>query len=261
MATIGALLQKAKEEKKDVSAEQIAFTLGFLAGKQARQRANLHRLVCKAQNYAWGKVGRSSKVAKLMEADGIDIDDEAPYAEYWFGTHPAAPSSVKGNAGGADVLLSQWLQRFPNALGRLKSVCADSGQLPFLFKVLSVNKALSIQAHPDKSLAERLNAERPDVYKDDNHKPEMAVALTYFEAMCGFRPYKTIVLLLQEYPEFSALVGEQITKVRRICEHSVLNDCASATTKLCHVDKELLAVLYRISLRMNLPLMKHKRQI
>jgi mannose-6-phosphate isomerase class I len=31
--------------------------------------------------------------------------------------------------------------------------------------VLSVATALSIQAHPDKALAERLFAERPDVYK------------------------------------------------------------------------------------------------
>ncbi len=32
-------------------------------------------------------------------------------------------------------------------------------------QVLSVATALSIQAHPDKALAERLFAERPDVYK------------------------------------------------------------------------------------------------
>jgi mannose-6-phosphate isomerase len=41
-----------------------------------------------------------------------------------------------------------------------------------------VNKALSIQAHPDKKLAEQLNKEFPDIYKDDNYKPEMAIALT-----------------------------------------------------------------------------------
>lgn len=37
--------------------------------------------------------------------------------------------------------------------------------LPFLFKVLAIEKALSIQAHPDKKLAEQLHGERPDVYK------------------------------------------------------------------------------------------------
>ena len=47
------------------------------------------------------------------------------------------------------------------------------GDLPFLFKILSIGKALSIQAHPDKALAKELFAKRPDLYKDDNHKPEM----------------------------------------------------------------------------------------
>ena len=55
-------------------------------------------------------------------------------------------------------------------------------------QVLSVAKALSIQAHPDKALAERLHAEQPQHYKDDNHKPEMALALTPFEALCSFVP-------------------------------------------------------------------------
>jgi mannose-6-phosphate isomerase len=44
---------------------------------------------------------------------------------------------------------------------------AKSGHLPFLFKVLSIGKALSIQAHPDKELAERLHRERGDVYKGE----------------------------------------------------------------------------------------------
>ena len=53
-------------------------------------------------------------------------------------------------------------------------------------QVLSVAKALSIQAHPDKKLAEVLHALRPSTYKDDNHKPEMAIAITEFRALCGF---------------------------------------------------------------------------
>lgn len=47
-------------------------------------------------------------------------------------------------------------------------------------------KALSIQAHPDKELARMLHKMRPNVYKDPNHKPEMAIALTEFKALCGF---------------------------------------------------------------------------
>ena len=112
------------------------------------------------------------------------------------------------------ALLSEWLVENPAVLGRLAPVSGTDGQLPFLFKVLSVNKALSIQAHPDKTLGARLHSERPDVYKDPNHKPEMAVALTDFEAMCGFRPYKNIVQHLEEYPELAKLVGEPVAKVR-----------------------------------------------
>jgi hypothetical protein len=52
--------------------------------------------------------------------------------------------------------------------------------------VLSVAKALSIQAHPDRELAAALHALRPATYRDANHKPEMAVAVTEFHALCGF---------------------------------------------------------------------------
>ena len=67
------------------------------------------------------------------------------------------------------------------------------GNLPWLLKVLSAGKALSIQAHPDKSLAEKLHKDKPDLYKDSNHKPEMAIALTPFEAMCETRVLQFVV--------------------------------------------------------------------
>lgn len=63
------------------------------------------------------------------------------------------------------------------------------------------------QAHPNKKLAERLHAERPDLYADDNHKPEMAVTLSDFEALCGFRPFQEIIWNLHFYPELRALVS------------------------------------------------------
>lgn len=71
----------------------------------------------------------------------------------------------------------------------LKDLLESKGlsDIPFLFKILSVDTALSIQAHPDKELAMKLHLEHPDIYKDSNHKPEMAIALTNFEALCGFK--------------------------------------------------------------------------
>lgn len=53
-------------------------------------------------------------------------------------------------------------------------------------QVLAVGKAVSIQAHPDKDFARVLHKLHPSVYRDDNHKPEMALALTEFEVLCGF---------------------------------------------------------------------------
>lgn len=82
-----------------------------------------------------------------------------------------------------------------------------SNKLPFLFKVLSINKALSIQAHPNKKLAEQLHAKDPKNYPDDNHKPEMTIAITPFDGLCGFRPLAEITHFLQTVPSFRKIVG------------------------------------------------------
>lgn len=103
-------------------------------------------LECKVQNYEWGKLGLDSKVAQLQKGANPDflIDDKVPYAELWMGTHVNAPSVVKCSK----EKLSDLIAAHPEFLG--DQVLNDFGELPFLFKVLSVNKALSIQAHPSK---------------------------------------------------------------------------------------------------------------
>jgi len=60
-----------------------------------------------------------------------------------MGTHPKGPSLIASSG----ESLSEWIKNHHTALGdQLKSY----SELPFLFKVLSVNIALSIQVHPDK---------------------------------------------------------------------------------------------------------------
>ena len=55
-------------------------------------------LSCVCQNYAWGKVGNDSAVAKLAALNkDIDVDQEQAYAEYWFGTHKKGPAKIKSN--------------------------------------------------------------------------------------------------------------------------------------------------------------------
>ena len=74
--------------------------------------------------------------------------------------------------------------------------------------MLSVAKALSIQAHPDKELARVLHARDPKNYKDDNHKPEMALALTSFEALCGFVSREELEHAVETVPELRSVLGD-----------------------------------------------------
>jgi mannose-6-phosphate isomerase class I len=78
--------------------------------------------------------------------------------------------------------------------------------IPFLLKVLSVRQALSIQAHPNKKLAEELHRTCPGHYPDGNHKPEICIPLGHFEALCGFRPVGDVRRHVSEVPELRRLV-------------------------------------------------------
>ncbi len=132
-------------------------------------------LHCFCQQYAWGKRGKQSAVAQLLQnTSGFALHEDEPYAEFWMGTHPNCPSRLP-NGGKEAPLLAEWvkentksvgdslLQRWPEVL--------ENGQLPYLFKVLSIQNALSIQAHPDKNLARNLHKEKRQHYPDNNHKP------------------------------------------------------------------------------------------
>ncbi|KAG6840827.1 hypothetical protein C0991_004050 [Blastosporella zonata] len=163
------------------------------------------------QQYDWGKTGSSAKVAQFAASSklpGFTINESAPYAELWMGTHPKSPSHVFITG----QVLSDHLASHPELIGARVSdkFDASNGSLPFLFKVLSIDKALSIQSHPDKATAEKLHAAQPDIYKDPNHKPEMALAITPFIAMCGFRPLSSIASFLTLTPEFAALIPQAI---------------------------------------------------
>lgn len=128
--------------------------------------------------------------------------------QLWMGTHPSAPARTLGVAGSPS--LAELISADPVVALGPAIAARYANDLPFLLKVLSIRKALSIQAHPDKELARRLHAARPDLYKDPNHKPEMAIALTDFEALCGFRPLDEIAQNLVAFPEFAAVVGENV---------------------------------------------------
>lgn len=163
------------------------------------------------QHYEWGKPRGSSAVAALAGQDQRLSPGKKgkPFAELWMGDHPSGPSNVRTPEGTSSGCLISTLQRSPAVLGE---VIAKEGSLPFLMKVLSIEKALSIQAHPDRVLATQLHKERPEVYKDPNHKPEIAIALTDFEALCGFRTLTELVEMVDAVPELASIIGTEAVK-------------------------------------------------
>ncbi|KAG8889078.1 Mannose-6-phosphate isomerase [Tulasnella sp. 332] len=172
---------------------------------------SVFQLIAGAQSYDWGKIGSISPVGQYAQCSpGFQLDESKPYAELWMGTHPSMASKLLSSG----ETLKNHLKSRPELLGdKVRQKFGDD--LPFLFKVLAIGKALSIQAHPDKELARRLHAERPDVYKDDNHKPEMAVAITEFSGFCGFLPVETIAQYLSMVEEFDTVVGKETSEAFR----------------------------------------------
>lgn len=170
-------------------------------------------LKCVAQNYAWGKVGSESLVGQIHKVNQPEDDIEGkPFSEFWMGDHTNGPSKIVIDSNdvsqqevindneflkekdGQEISIKDLFARDPSKylgdtyLEKLGERDANlKTSLSYLFKVLSVRTALSIQAHPNKELAQKLHSKYPDKYKDPNHKPEIAIALTDdFKACYGF---------------------------------------------------------------------------
>jgi len=156
------------------------------------------RLTNHYQHYEWGT---EKEIGELLNID--TPTDKGPLAELWIGDHPRLPSYSPQYA----MYLDELLKAHP----KLLSKHARNNQLPFLLKLISADKPLSLQVHPSKEQAEKgferenasekpLNAKDRN-YRDSNHKPEMLYALTPFSAMVGFREANEIAELLEQTKE------------------------------------------------------------
>ncbi|GBP47959.1 Mannose-6-phosphate isomerase [Eumeta japonica] len=97
---------------------------------------------------------------------------------------------------------------------------------------------------PAEEHAEKLHKNFPDIYKDPNHKPELAIALTPFEALCGFRPLSEVKEFLQRVPELTEMLSEE--SVQAVLSLNEQGDNAKAALKklfcsLMTTDKEVIA--------------------
>lgn len=205
--------------------------MGVVKATETEKRRAL-KLKCVVQNYEWGRIGENSEVGRLYSLQSNARVEDKPYAELWMGTHESGPSLVVlDDTERSFMLLKDWLSENPQALGE-KVLQRWGPDLPFLFKVLSVAKALSIQAHPDKKLAKQLHQLQPNIYKDANHKPEMALAISPFEALCGFVSTQEIKRVVEDVPELQCVLGESVAK-------------ALMNLSLSHMSKEVAKVPLR----------------
>ncbi|HEX5025074.1 MAG TPA: mannose-6-phosphate isomerase, class I, partial [Agriterribacter sp.] len=168
----------------------------------------MYTLTGKVQHYAWGGT------AYIPELLGINNTTQQPYAEYWMGAHQSGPSLVQLNENRTTTLLELVKENPTGWLG--EKVASAFGALPYLFKVLDVKEMLSIQVHPSKAEAAKgfareneagipLNAPHRN-YKDDNHKPEVMLALSEFWLLHGFKEKKLLLQTLRETEALNILV-------------------------------------------------------
>ena len=165
----------------------------------------IHKLFGQVQHYDWGG---TQFIPNILGHHS----DGRPCAEYWMGTHPNGPSALEEG----EVRLTEYIAKDPEHILGARVAAAFDSKLPYLFKVLDVASMLSIQVHPTKAeaiagfAAEELAGIPRDAanrnFKDDNHKPEIMVALSEFWLLHGFRPTEEIHSILKAIPEFQSLL-------------------------------------------------------
>ena len=175
------------------------------------------------RDYAWG----SSTLLPEFESRE---PSGAPEAEVWFGDHPGDPADVADGS-------------------TLDAV--TGGSLPYLLKLLAAGAPLSIQVHPTIEQARdgwtreaHLAADAPHRnYRDDNHKPELIVALSdRFEALGGLRPVADTLRLLEALGTAPAVTA---LRERLSAEGDVLGDAIAwllSGTAQAEVDEIIAAV-------------------
>jgi mannose-6-phosphate isomerase len=156
----------------------------------------MERLDNPVRDYPWGSA------TDVPEFLGVE-PGAGPVAELWIGAHPDSPSRVSRD--GAARSLAEVIGTQPEAALGAWLVSRFGPALPFLLKVLSAARPLSLQVHPDKDYAARAYAAQeqgpggPRDYTDGNHKPEIICALRDgFAGLDGFRPLPGTRALLAE---------------------------------------------------------------
>jgi len=206
---------------------------------------SVFQLQCSCNNYPWGKKGSESLAAKLSaKTPGVnfEIDNQKEYSEMWMGDYPELPSKVLETG----EELKSVIEKNPEKLLGKKCIEEFGAQLPFLPKILSIQKALPLQIHPNKELATNLHKQDPEKFTDPNHKPEIAVVLSKFEVFAGWKPLEDIHILFEQleplhtffHPEqYAIFSNESLKRVTRSILEASDELIAETQEKLAKLDK------------------------
>ena len=191
----------------------------------------MRRLEPARQQYAWGS---TSAIPELL---GV-ADDGAPWAEAWYGAHPAGPARVTGGDA-----LSELIDAEPERLLGEDIIWRFGRRLPFRLKLIAPERPLSLQVHPSQAQAAEGYALEEEAgialdhparnYKDTNHKPEMVLALTRFQAVAGFRAPRRAVEVLAGLDSVLARRMRRTLRLNptRYGIRQVFSDVVSAATR------------------------------
>jgi len=188
----------------------------------------VYKLHNQIKNYEWG----SPRL--LPQFLGFENNEGTPCAELWMGTHSNAPSIAQ--CGEKQVNLAE-----------------ISGELTFLFKLLAVEKPLSIQAHPNKEQAAEgflrenkagiaLDSHRRN-YRDSNHKPEVICALSPFTLMAGFRKVEEIHASVETLMSIAPRLNDTLSSMLRVLESEHLAAFFGVLFGLSSVERKYLSTL------------------
>jgi len=190
----------------------------------------LYRLQNQIKHYEWGSQKLIPEFLNIENGKGV------PCAEMWMGTHSLSVSQIEVN-------------------GSLVNLTEISGELPFLFKLLAVEKPLSIQAHPNKEQAQEgfnreeslgLSIKNPTRnYKDKNHKPEITCAISPFTLMAGFREPDAISVSLEEFVLIAPPLKEIIYPLLRALDSSSLSSFFRILHGFSRIEREYLCTFIR----------------
>jgi mannose-6-phosphate isomerase len=196
------------------------------------------------KDYDWGS---RTAIAELTGRAAA-----GPEAEMWLGAHPSGPSTLVRD--GVVRPMHDVVTADPEGELGASVVERFGPRLPYLLKLIAVDRPLSLQVHPTAEQAAAGYERKDGNYSDPWPKPEMICALTPFTALAGFREPAQAAMLVERLgvealdPVATWLAGGDILGALRalLAAPLPIEKVAWAASSVHHPDYELVVRLARV---------------